>query len=274
MGAEPRGEPGALLNPEAARERIRLSRHHPRTSLQPFVDYIWVVSWDVDEPFEQTVLTQPKVHLAVESGRINVYGLSRRLFTRVLVGRDKAIGVAFRAGGFRPFLGPDERVAALANKVVPAGELWGIDDAAVGRRTLGHADDADMVAAVEDVLESRSPTADPVVDEVAALVDLIESTRSLRKVEELAAEAGIGVRSLQRLFREYVGAPPKWVIQRRRLLDAAEATHAGEPVAWAELAADLGYSDQAHLVRDFAAIVGTPPAAYARALTDASHPAG
>jgi AraC-like DNA-binding protein len=56
------------------------------------------------------------------------------------------------------------------------------------------------------------------------------------------------------------------VIQRRRLLDAAERVHAGEPVAWADLAGELGYSDQAHLVRDFAAAVGTPPASYARTL--------
>jgi AraC-like DNA-binding protein len=38
-------------------------------------------------------------------------------------------------------------------------------------------------------------------------------------------------------------------------------------VEWAHLAADLGYSDQAHLVRDFTQTVGVSPTAYARALT-------
>ncbi|MFJ9752413.1 hypothetical protein ACIRVM_42525, partial [Streptomyces chartreusis] len=35
-------------------------------------------------------------------------------------------------------------------------------------------------------------------------------------------------------------------------------------VDWATLAADLGYADQAHLVRDFTATVGVPPTAYAQ----------
>jgi AraC-like DNA-binding protein len=39
----------------------------------------------------------------------------------------------------------------------------------------------------------------------------------------------------------------------------------GDGVGWAQLAADLGYADQAHLARDVTATVGTPPAAYARA---------
>lgn len=55
------------------------------------------------------------------------------------------------------------------------------------------------------------------------------------------------------------------MIRRYRLYDAAELAARGDAVGWAKLAADLGYADQAHLVRDFTATVGTPPAAYARA---------
>ncbi len=259
-----------MLRPDEARERIQLARHHPRESLRPYIDYLWVVRWSVDQPYTQSVLTQPKVHLAAEDGRLRVYGVSRRVFRRVLEDQGKAIGVAFRAGGFRPFLGPGERVGSLHNKVVGADELWTVDDAAVARRTLGCAradadiDDSAMVTEIEDFLDARHPTPDPVAEQVAELVDLIESQRWMRRVDELAAESHLGVRALQRLFGEYVGAPPKWVIQRRRLLDAAELVHSGERVEWAELAAELGYSDQAHLVRDFTAAVGTSPAAYAK----------
>jgi AraC-like DNA-binding protein len=70
---------------------------------------------------------------------------------------------------------------------------------------------------------------------------------------------------VQRWFQQYAGVAPTWVLRRYRLLDAAEAVRDGGLVDWAALAAELGYADQAHLIRDFRAAVGEPPAAYARA---------
>jgi AraC-like DNA-binding protein len=39
---------------------------------------------------------------------------------------------------------------------------------------------------------------------------------------------------------------------------------AEESIDWADLAVELGFADQAHLIRAFTATVGTSPAAYAR----------
>jgi AraC-like DNA-binding protein len=100
--------------------------------------------------------------------------------------------------------------------------------------------------------------------QVAELVAAAEADRSLTRAEGLAARAGLSLRSLQRVFTEYVGIGPKWVIQRYRILDAAAAAHGGDPVDWAALAAELGFSDQAHLTRVFTQVVGTPPATYQR----------
>lgn len=266
MPDEPRGEPGALLRPAAALRHIELSRLHPRPSLAPFVDYLWLVRWDLAAPHEQAVLTQPKIHVVAEEGRILVYGVSRRLFRRRLTGRGSAVGAAFRAGGLRPFLREGDRVGALEGRLLTGHEVWGIDDVAVAAAAASADSDGDKAAVLQDLLDSLRPAPDPVVDQVAALVDSIDGAGWLTRVDQLAAESGLSVRSLQRLFREYVGIGPKWVIQRRRLLEAAERVHEGEQVAWAALADDLGYSDQAHLVRDFTAAVGTPPATYARVL--------
>jgi AraC-like DNA-binding protein len=51
-------------------------------------------------------------------------------------------------------------------------------------------------------------------------------------------------------------------VQRFRLLDAAAAAHAGDRTDWAALADELGFADQAHLIRAFTAVVGTSPATY------------
>jgi transcriptional regulator GlxA family with amidase domain len=82
-------------------------------------------------------------------------------------------------------------------------------------------------------------------------------------VEHLAAAAGVSVRTLQRLFVEYVGAGPAWVIRRWRVIEAAEQVAREPRATWAEMAADLGYGDQAHLVREFRTNLGATPAAYA-----------
>ena len=96
------------------------------------------------------------------------------------------------------------------------------------------------------------------------VVETVVSTPTIIRVGQVAELAGSSVRSLQRDFAEYVGASPKWVIQRCRLQDAAARAAGSEPVDWAALALELGFADQAHLTRAFAAAVGVPPATYAR----------
>jgi AraC-like DNA-binding protein len=67
---------------------------------------------------------------------------------------------------------------------------------------------------------------------------------------------------LQRIFSQYVGVSPKWVIKRYRLHEAAEQLAGGEVVDWPKIALELGYFDQAHFIKDFKTIVGESPAEY------------
>ena len=66
------------------------------------------------------------------------------------------------------------------------------------------------------------------------------------RVEHLAAMHHVAPRTLQRLFRRYVGVGPKWVLKRLRIHRAAERLTATSPPRWTELALELGYYDHAH----------------------------
>ena len=77
------------------------------------------------------------------------------------------------------------------------------------------------------------------------------------------------MRRLQILFKEYVGATPKWVIRRNRLLDAADQLSGGAEVDLATLAQALGYYDQSNFTTDFEKLVGKPPADYRRSCNGA-----
>lgn len=121
-----------------------------------------------------------------------------------------------------------------------------------------------MIGAAETLLEPSLPDSDPNVDFVCAIVAEIRREGGRARAETLARGAGISLRAMQRLFHEYVGVSPKWVIQRYRLQDAAYLLSSGNGTDLAELADELGYFDQAHLTRDFRRIFGVSPAAYLR----------
>ncbi|PPK69168.1 AraC-like DNA-binding protein [Actinokineospora auranticolor] len=248
-----------MLHEREGRTKFRLRTAAPSAALAGFVEYHWIVSWDLDEPFAQRVVPHPNVHLVFEPDGALVHGVHLGLFERRLVGRERAIGVRFHPGGFRPWLGG--RVADLTDRTLAAGELFGFEGAE--KAVLDAADDAGLVAEVEALLLPRLPAPDPAVERVRELVGRIQSDLSLTRVDHLARTSGLTVRALQRLFNDYVGVGPKWVIRRHRLHEAAARADAGGPVDWAALAAELGYSDQAHFTREFTATIGTSPARYA-----------
>lgn len=262
----PRGTPDAILRPTEAEQAITVDRRTPSPGLAPFVDYLWYVGWRIPErrQHRQQVVPQPRVHVAAEvhdgEPRLLVHGLSREPFFRTLTGTGHTLGAAFHPGGFRPLLG--RSVGSIAGSVVPAAELLGPDDRPCAARILSASDLQEMVDALEEYLTALNAAPEPVVEQVRALVAVTEEDRGLTRAEELADHAAMSLRSLQRLFTDYVGTGPKWVISRFRILDAAAAAHSGEAVDWAALAAELGFADQAHLTRAFTAVVGTPPETY------------
>ncbi|MFC4911538.1 AraC family transcriptional regulator [Actinomadura gamaensis] len=251
-----------VLYPGRHAEVVETRRRDPSPEAARFVELYWHVRWRVDEPHDSKVLSYPSVHLVFEEPEPRIYGVVRDLFVRRLEGEGQVLGVKFRPGCFRPFA--DGPVSAYTDRVVPAAELFGPEVAAVGRAVLAKQDTADLAKLAEEFVLSRLPEPDPVAEDVAGMVERITARPDLFRVDEAAEALHVSTRTLQRLFAEYVGASPKWVMRRARLQEAATRADAGDPVDWAALARDLGYFDQAHLVRDFTATVGVPPARYAR----------
>ncbi|MFI6083325.1 helix-turn-helix domain-containing protein [Streptomyces sp. NPDC051217] len=147
---------------------------------------------------------------------------------------------------------------------VPIAEVLPATDADVVAAILDPPEEDARVAALDTYLLGLGARPDPRADEAMRVVGLVGEDFTIRRAAELASAAGISARSSQRLLATYVGVGPKWVILRHRIHEALERAEADEELDWAGLAAELGYSDQAHLVRDFTATVGVPPTAYAR----------
>jgi AraC-like DNA-binding protein len=254
-----------ILEPEAAAAHFRLTRLPPSPDLAPFVERHWIVAWDLRgrPPFTQEVLPHPCVNLVVEPGLAAVHGVGSGRFARELRGRGRAVGVKFRPGGFRPFVAFD--VAALTGTDRTVQDMFGSAGTALAEAIEATPDDRAATGVMEDFLRARRPAPDPNVELIARLAREMLRDPGLTRVDELAARAELSPRSLQRLFRRYVGVSPKWMLQRYRLHEAAERVAEGRVDDWTALALDLGYADQAHFINDFRALVGRTPGEYAAA---------
>lgn len=76
-------------------------------------------------------------------------------------------------------------------------------------------------------------------------------------VRALAARLDVSERHLSRRFRDALGASPKRFARIARINAAVRAASAGGD--WADVAVACGFSDQAHMVNDFTAMIGMPP---------------
>jgi AraC-like DNA-binding protein len=79
---------------------------------------------------------------------------------------------------------------------------------------------------------------------------------------ELAAMTELSQFALLRAFRAEMGLPPHAYLNQLRVRRARLLLDDGVPAA--DVAAQVGFADQAHLTRHFKRVVGVPPAAYQR----------
>jgi AraC-like DNA-binding protein len=222
----------------------------PSADLAPYVERYWVVSWNYREPYRQLIVPYPNVHLTFQNGSATVHGVSSGHQIKVLQGSNGVFGVAFRPGCFRPFLRAS--ASKITDRSIDAGAVFGPD-----------LPDPLGVETVERFLRAHLPEPDPRAEEAADVVAKIAAKPEITRVDVLARDLGTSVRQLQRLFAEYVGIGPKWVIRRYRLHEVTERLAKGAEIDWASLAAELGYADQAHFVRDFKEMFGESPTWYA-----------
>lgn len=264
-----------IVDPARLLELVEFARHPAGEALDGLIDWFWSVRWDLPAGQEhvQHVLGHPSANLSIgttdDAGatvtrpRGRAYGPTTRLSARHLAGPGWTVAAKTTAGGLGAF--HPGAATRLTDRAVALDELGLAGGSLVAAVTAAEGESA-RVALLRESLERVVAAADPArvaqAREVAAIAAIAERDRGVRRVEDLAGAAGVGARTLQRMFAEHVGVSPLQVVRRWRIIEAAEVAAAGAPVDWAELAAALGYSDQPHLVRDFTRHLGVSPAAY------------
>ncbi|GIP38901.1 AraC family transcriptional regulator [Paenibacillus sp. J31TS4] len=252
-----------ILNMAGLEQTYRLTRHIPSAEAGFFIRHYWIVSWDLEdrEPYPQHLIPNPCVNLVLEPGRSGIFGPATDKFTYLVKGKGRVFGVKFRPGGFYPFL--QQPVSGLSGCPLRIADVLGGDDREWERAILSEPEEADMVRLAEERLLPLLPARDETVLLINRMMDRIQEDRTLTRVEELSRQFGLHIRKLQRLFHQYVGVSPKWVIKLYRLQNAAERLD-GSETQLLRLAGELGYYDQSHFIREFKAIIGQTPEEYVR----------
>lgn len=230
--------------------------------LRESIRWFWIPRWNVapGRTSRQEVLPFPASNLVVEPGGVVLAGPTTGVSHRDLRGSGWAVGALLRPAGIAA-LCPDPRVIRDAEVPFGAPDLhraihtaMRVEDEVEGR--------ASAAEAYSEWAIGRLPPPGEGGLLANAMEDLISSDRTIVRVDQVAERLGISIRGVQRLAQRFVGLPPLAIIRRYRLQEAAQRLREDPELTIAQIAADLGYTDHAHLTHDFRRVLGSTPSAY------------
>ena len=235
-------------------------------SVADFVRWFWIPEWDLapGRTSRQQLISFPACNLVVEADAVVLAGPTTKAGHRDLTGRGWAVGALLRPAAVGA-LEVDPVRLRDAQEIIDLHDLHTAVSAAMMSGD-GHRDRAVAAFTTWARHQFGTPTAEALLANHA--IQAAEADANLLSVTDLAERVGTSVRTLQRLCNRYVGLSPAALIRRRRLQDAAERVRSDPAIDLADLAAELGYSDHAHLTADFRTALGFTPSTYRSQITD------
>jgi len=163
--------------------------------------------------------------------------------------------VEFHSGGAAAFFSLP--MSAVRDEVVSIEEVWGLGGKSLRERLIEAGTPARKFRLLEEVLsEHFAPKFDPAIQYgIAAL-------RAGTPLSRVVSRLGFLPRTFARRFSAQVGINPKRFARVQRLQRVLRAVRMSRRLDWAALAAEHGYTDQAHLIHDFRDLAGITPSEY------------
>ncbi len=256
------------------------SSYRPRQPLRQFIHDFWCYEGYTSPYPRERIFPDGtfKVVFNLQDDEFRIYDTRRtadvRKFTGAMVSRPFAapfvtdsteessiLGVNFRLGGALPFLGlasgePGESHVNLEDVCGPrSSELHG--------RLAECSRVMDRFRILEDWLNGQLTRRERHHREVLLALDVLGRPQPGSRTREIARAVGLSERRFIELFKAEAGMRPKLFSRVRRFQHARSLIDRDvSRVDWAVLAADCGYADQSHLIRDFEIFSGFTPVEY------------
>lgn len=173
-------------------------------------------------------------------------------------GRLNMVGVKLAPWGAAAFI--DGAAGELRNRTVALGDGWEAWlEAFAAARDAGGGDDASLAASLDRLLRRRLEAGDARrLRRLTAVAGSLHGSR-LPTVDAWSRALGCSARTLERHFDTFVGLAPKEFARVRRFQRALRLGTERTGLSLAAVAAGAGYTDQAHLGRDFHEFAGCAP---------------
>lgn len=258
----------------------------PHVSLRPFIGQLWVSS-SAPQPAgaREHVLPTGQMHLvfrlsgpplrifrdaADQTGSTitgPVVGGARSGFYVKEVGAPVlSVGVQLLPGAAQALFGVS--AAELAGRHTPASELWGAHADSILQQLSEEPDPVRQLARLESMLAARLPRVHGLHPGVA---EILGNFPQASRVEDMVRESRYSHRGFIALFRQATGLSPKRYARLMRFQQLMAALRGAPAESLSALAFDAGYSDQAHMNREFREFAGITPLQYKLLAPEAAH---
>lgn len=202
--------------------------------------------------------------LYVPVPRATIVGPQTRQSDLRIDGHIEAFAIHFQPTGFHCLFHLHMR--ELTNRTLELRSVLDASSSDLERQLAAAHGFEDRKQIAERYLLKRIPPY-PAMDFVTVAARRMLLIRGTSRIDDLAADSGWTIRHLQRKFLEQVGVAPKLYARIARLKHAVETKLASAESTWTEIAHDLGYYDQMHLIHEFQELTGTSPSLFLARLT-------
>lgn len=241
---------GAVVGYEGFRhdEAGALMREHPRALVPVIIEFAG--GWRVASPADGN---RPQTRRGFVAGVHDGTALVRAL------GPTRGVQVNLTPLGARRLLGVP--MHELSNRTLPIRDVLGPEADLLTERLAEAPGWPERFALLDSVIRRRLERAAPPLPEVEWAWSRLERSGGAVSIGRLGEHLDWSRKRMAAAFRDQVGLTPKAAARVLRFGALANRLRAPGVQGWADLAAELGYYDQAHLVREVRALAGITPTA-------------
>lgn len=257
----------------------------PNAALRPFIECYWFLKATVDplnsldelifiDARADMVFTFGSPYFRIKEGpsrgsrliRSSNLDAQRRYPVRIKQhGKLDFIGVRFRPGGLSSFVRIP--VHQLCGHTISLYDAFGHEGAKLEERLYDAAGQTNVQSDLLDRFFLSRLVVLPQYHRVMNWVLEIERRQGLVSISQISQSAKLSVRSIDRLFRQVIGVPPKFFARTVRFRNVHAQLMKSPSIRWDEIVESYGYVDQSHFTKDVVSMAGIHPQAYRAYLT-------